>query len=180
MPDTASDLPLHAALTEALRSQFRAALITLARAVDAAEGELWTEPVAVRPCWEAALHVTYFAHLYLTPAGEPHPPLPEWVRPDALSFGYSWDPPYVPVDTGAPPERERVRAWIDGAIEKVDRVLPRETPEALLGPSGFEWRKIPRVEMHLYHLRHIQHHAAQIVAMLRRHGREVEWVGTDG
>jgi hypothetical protein len=40
--------------------------------------------------------------------------------------------------------------------------------ESLAGPSGIKFRKCPRLELHVYNLRHIQHHTGQLSAFLRR------------
>lgn len=43
-----------------------------------------------------------------------------------------------------------------------------ETPDSLAAPSGFSWRPFSRGELHLYNLRHIQHHTGALSAYLRR------------
>jgi len=38
------------------------------------------------------------------------------------------------------------------------------------------WLPFPRVEVHIYNVRHIQHHAAQLILRLRRdHKQGIPW-----
>jgi uncharacterized damage-inducible protein DinB len=46
--------------------------------------------------------------------------------------------------------------------------IAAETLQSLQAPSGFEWIKFSRGELHLYNIRHLQHHAGQLSACLRR------------
>jgi hypothetical protein len=64
-----------------------------------------------------------------------------------------------------------------GQMQQVNPGVARETAEVLSGPSGFHWRKCTRAELHVYNIRHIQHHAAQLILRLRNDaGVDVPWV----
>jgi hypothetical protein len=57
--------------------------------------------------------------------------------------------------------------------------VAKETARSLAGESGFPWIPFPRLELHIYNIRHIQHHAGQLGAFLRRNKvKGVGWVGT--
>jgi hypothetical protein len=62
--------------------------------------------------------------------------------------------------------------------------LAAETADTFQGPSGFPYRPSTRGELHLYNLRHIQHHTGQLSAYLRRVDRSMNdddalpWIGT--
>ena len=51
---------------------------------------------------------------------------------------------------------------------KAIEVVSNETEPTLAGPSGFSWRKCSRLELHIYNIRHVQHHTGQRSAYLRR------------
>ncbi|MEM9083782.1 MAG: DinB family protein [Planctomycetota bacterium] len=170
--------PTESLLRIAFDSQYFAAISTLrAAAIFVRDNDLFLEPIATRPCWEALLHTAYFTHFYLTPAAEPHPEPPAWANKDALSFGWSWDPPYTRVDTGDPPAFDPLLALIDETLDKARTVISNETEDTLNGPSGFDWLPITRAEHHIYNIRHAQHHSAQIEAMLRKHDLDPQWIG---
>jgi len=69
--------------------------------------------------------------------------------------------------------------YVQSCKAKASDRIAAETSESLAGPSGFDWVPLPRCELHLYNIRHIQHHAAQLSVCLRRStGEGVEWRGT--
>lgn len=45
---------------------------------------------------------------------------------------------------------------------KLKATIEAETEASLAGSSGIDFRKISRAELHVYNMRHIQHHAAQL------------------
>jgi hypothetical protein len=65
---------------------------------------------------------------------------------------------------------------------KLVETLAAETPESLAAPSGFSRLSFSRGELHLYNLRHIQHHTGALSAYLRRvdaslkDSKAVDWV----
>src|SRR5262249_31205382 len=79
--------------------------------------------------------------------------------------------------------KEDTLTYVPLVRQKLHDTLTAETAETLAGPSGFSWRKFSRAEMHLYNLRHIQHHVGQMSAYLRRvepalfGQRELPWIG---
>jgi uncharacterized damage-inducible protein DinB len=55
--------------------------------------------------------------------------------------------------------------------------MAAETHKTLEGPSEFPWLPMSRAELHLYNIRHIQHHTGQLGAFLRRNGVDAgRWV----
>jgi hypothetical protein len=58
-------------------------------------------------------------------------------------------------------------------------VIAAETAETLTAGCGFQRRPISRAELHVYNLRHIQHHAAQLSLRLRLDAQqEIPWIGS--
>jgi hypothetical protein len=44
--------------------------------------------------------------------------------------------------------------------------------------SGFSWIPMNKMELQIYNIRHIQHHAAQLIERLRdNQGIHIKWVG---
>jgi hypothetical protein len=143
----------------ALHGQFGAAIESLARAIEACPESLWARREPKPQLWRVAYHTLFFLDLYMRdspegfapPApftldeGDPEAPEP----PDAYSKG----------DLLAYLHRLR-----DRARESVDSLSEDEAGER----CGFPWVEGSVLELYLYNLRHVQHHAAQLNLLLRQ------------
>ena len=58
--------------------------------------------------------------------------------------------------------------YVPICLEKIRTTIASETETTLQQPSGFSWLPFTRGELHLYNLRHVQHHTGQLSAQLRR------------
>lgn len=161
-------------------SQLSAALAMLGDAIERCPDDLWAERVGERAFWEVAFHVAYYTDLYLTPPETPWPEPPPWAWPHAAGLGRTMEPPFRPLtpeETGPELPRWEVAAYVRSLTDKLRDSLSRETEASLAGPSGFFWLGMARAGVYLYNLRHVQHHAGQLCAVLRREGVSVEWQG---
>jgi hypothetical protein len=63
--------------------------------------------------------------------------------------------------------------------KKASAVIASETSDTLSAPCGFERRGFSRAELHVYNIRHIQHHAAQLSLRLRLDAKQdIPWIGS--
>jgi hypothetical protein len=75
-------------------------------------------------------------------------------------------------------EKAFIRSYLQHARRKARETIASESAEVLAGPSGFRRRQCSRAELHVYNIRHIQHHAAQLSLRLRLDaGVDIPWVG---
>jgi hypothetical protein len=80
--------------------------------------------------------------------------------------------------------KDDILAYVEICRNKLLETIASETAASLEGPSGFTRLPISRGELHLYNLRHIQHHTGAMSAYLRRvdaqlkDWRELRWVRT--
>ncbi|HVX85124.1 MAG TPA: DinB family protein [Phycisphaerae bacterium] len=167
MPDALPDILLH---------QFEAALATLNLAVVRCPDPLWNQPVANWKFCQAAFHVTFFADIYLQPTDDidalKHQPFHLDHPADFRDYEELEDRPQVLLY-----EKPFILAYIQHVRRKAHRTLPAESPETLAGASGFRRRNCSRAELHLYNIRHIQHHAAQLSLRLRlNHNLDIPWI----
>jgi len=160
--------------------QFEAALAMLNVCLVKCPDEHWDGPIAKYPFWQAAYHTLCFVDCYLSPSNEA---FAELLKQRAATDG--------PASTLHPlgmaeleeeyPSRRFDRGELLGYVglcrAKLKAVLGdepgSETARSLDGPSGFGWLPFTRAELHLYNLRHVQHHAGQLGAYLRRAGVDV-------
>jgi uncharacterized damage-inducible protein DinB len=157
-----------------LAAQYEAALCMVNQCVAACGPEYWEGRIANDSFRQVSYHVLFFTDLYLSPdekafeLRELHHHGGDERGPNA-SIGLS---------------KEQTLSYAGVCRAKVAESLARETLESLQGPSGFSWRKHSRGELHVYNIRHIQHHAGQLSAYLRRvdpalrDAKALPWVGS--
>jgi hypothetical protein len=80
--------------------------------------------------------------------------------------------------------RDEALSYLAICRQKMLETLAAETTESLQGPCGFSWRKFSRGELHIYNIRHVQHHTGQLSAFLRRVDQALKdrkalpWIGS--
>ena len=102
-------------------------------------------------------HTLYCTDLYLDPSEE------AWSPGELYWEGRGRDKPAEPPGLSA----QRTLEYADFCIAKMQKVVPTLTMEQLSAPTGFE-RGFSVGEMHVYNIRHIQHHTGQLSAHVRR------------
>ncbi len=124
--------------------------------------------------WQVAYHTLFFVDLYLSPNAEAFEPRGFHPRGSDFKDGY----PSRRFD-----QRE-LTEYLTICRQKGIETLASETPESLEHLSGFQWLPFSRGEVHLYNIRHIQHHTGQLSAFLRRvdealqDSKAVRWIST--
>ena len=157
-------------------NQFEAALCTLNACVERCPDDSWNGKVANWVFCQLAFHTLFFADLYLRPNIESMREQPfHRANPDFFK-DYEEFEPRAPVQMY---DKPGILKYVQHCRGKAAQVLAAETPASLDGPSGFDWCRFSRGELHLYNIRHIQHHSAQLSMRLRLDAKaQVPWVGT--
>jgi uncharacterized damage-inducible protein DinB len=159
---------------KAVLGQFEAAMAMLKQCMDNCPAALWESTVAEMTVRQIAYHTLFFVDVYLSPGEQTFT-----LRPLHEVGGDETQPVICPgLDQSATID------YLQICLEKLRTTLASETEETLQGESGFSRLRFSRAELHLYNLRHVQHHTGQISAHLRRldensRGREaLRWIGT--
>ena len=156
--------------------QYDAALCTLGGGVGRCPDAMWDSAVANLKFCQAVFHALIFTDLYLGPdVGS----LREqgFHREHSGVFGDYEE--FEPRRQAAVYTRPFIELYLGHCRAKAAAVTAGETAESLAGLSGFERLKFPRAELHVYNIRHVQHHAAQLSLRLRLDtGDGVAWVGS--
>lgn len=146
-------------LRQILQGQYEAALCMLNGCVAACADEHWEGKIANGTFRQIAYHTLFCADLYLSPC-ETAFELRELHRRGGDERG-----PELSPGLG----RGETLAYVQICRQKVGESLAAETEPSLRGPCGFSWRKaMTRGELHIYNIRHIQHHTGALAAHLRR------------
>jgi hypothetical protein len=139
--------------------QYEASLAMLDECIRRCPEQHWDGRVAKFTFWQIAYHTLGFTDLYLSPTEAAFQPRD--LHPRGLREIYD-DVPSRRFDQG------ELIGYAAICRDKAVETLATETPESLRGGSGFSWLPISRGELHIYNIRHIQHHAGQLGAYLRR------------
>ncbi len=163
----------------ALAGQYAAGLKMLGGCIDQAVGDRWLAPVGHFPFWHVAYHTLFFTDLYLS-ADERSFIAPALHRENYNFLGKLPWPPFDVVSAHDPYDRAMLLEYLDSCRAKARQTLPAETEQTIARPSGFAWLPFSRLELHLYNIRHLQHHTGQLAATLRREGAAgVGWARSD-
>ncbi len=157
-----------------IADQFVAALCTLNTCVDRCPEEAWEQPVANYKFCQVVFHTLFYADLYLDRNEESQRAQQFHYDNRRVFRDYEELENYDPTHSY---EKTDIHAYLQHCVGKARQVLAAETAESLQQTVEFPWLNLSRAEMHVYNIRHIQHHAAQLSLRLRLdYGVDVPWV----
>lgn len=145
----------------ATAAQFGAAIDMLENAIVACPESQWGGPDDWQAFWYLASHTLFWLDHYLSESPERHrPPAP---------FGLEeLDPAGV-----LPPRvysKDELLGYLAYGRAKARAAMAALTDERAAGPCAFPRRDCSVLELHLYNLRHVQHHTGQLQLLLRQAG----------
>lgn len=149
---------------ELIANQYEATLCTLNMCIDRCPEVNWTAPVAKYKFCQVAFHTLIFTDLYLGHDEESLYRQPFHHDNKSVFRDYEEFKDRAPVLLY---DRSWIKTYLQHCRSKASEVMAGETAETLSARSGFDWLPFPRGELHIYNLRHIQHHSAQLILRLR-------------
>jgi len=163
---------------QTLLGQYEAALAMTKLRIEACPDEHWETKVGEGTIKQDAYHLLFWANYYLTEHESKFVP---------NEFNERGGDEFQPVISEGLSKADTL-AFIEKTHENIITSLERETEGTLHGDSGFpsvfRRRPLSRLELHIYNIRHIQHHMAQMSLALRKLsdanglGLKLPWVGT--
>lgn len=160
-------------------SQIEAALATLKQPLEnCPEGE-WNESHGDSPFCQVVFHTLFYTDVYLGRDGLDIKDQPFHRENRDFFRDYEEAEDRLPVNLY---DRGKCWEYMAFCLEKAGTVLKGETDESLLGGSRISWKKkLSRLELYIYLIRHIQHHAAQLGLRVQGlTGKELDWVSAGG
>src|SRR5512140_2078307 len=151
-----------------LAGQFEAALCMMNDCLQKCPPEHWEGKIANNTFREVAYHTLFYVDLYLSPNEE------AFTLRELHRRGGDERSPTV----SAGLTKGETLPYLAICRQKAIETLVSETRASLEGGSGFSQRPFSRGELHLYNLRHLQHHTGQLSAYLRRMDQSARWVAT--
>jgi len=159
---------LFLSLRDSLAAQYGAAIETLRRVVEACPDDLWPVPPDGMSFFYIAYHTAFFLHFDLSAVPEP-----DYIPPEPFTRSEFEDATLPPrIYTQA-----EVLQLIDHAKVLFESSVTNMTEERAMQRFRSSWMDFSIFELHLYGMRHVQHHAAQLNLILRqRTGKATRWV----
>ena len=129
----------------------------LKQAIAKCPPEVWDNPADKDKFWFITYHTLYYAHRYLKISNQNYV---RWKKPQ-------YDKP------GSAMPKEQVLEY----LKTVEReVMEQVAMMDLDGKSGYAGFLANKLELQLYNLRHIQHHAGELYERLRPYNVKIGWV----
>jgi hypothetical protein len=147
-----------------IANQYDAAFATLGACIDQCPEANWNGKIANLAFCQVVFHTLFFADYYLGPNAESF-------RQQAFhrqSADFFRD--YEELEDRPPKwlyDKSSIKTYLQFCRKKASEVIATETANSLSGSSGFKGRTFTRAELHVYNIRHIEHHAAQMSLRLR-------------
>ncbi len=160
---------------QAIASQFEAAFLTLQKCIDDCPDESWNQPVANHPYSQSLFHGLFFGDLYLGANMESMKS--QGFHQEHREFFEGYEELSHHEEPTRNYERSFLQQYLDFCRNKARTELAAETVDSLTQPVDSPWHSFSRLEMHVYNIRHLQHHAAQLILRLRiNHNPKIGWV----
>jgi hypothetical protein len=138
--------------------QFGAAIQMLENAIDHCPEEIWSDQTREPQFWYLAFHTLFWLDCYLSES-------PEGFAPPA-PFGLEEFDPFALPDRAY--TKTELLNYLEHGRKKCRAVMDSFNEVNGRNPCQFDWLKMSVLEKHLYNMRHVQHHAAQLHLLLRQ------------
>ena len=156
-----------------IANQLAAALDTLKYCIEACPDSEWQEPHKDYPFSQVVFHTLFYTDFYL---GRDSVPFKD------QAFHQKHKDVFKDYEELGNKLSENLYGktfcldYLAHCASKLRAVVESETEESLSAGSGIGFRKTSRAELHIYNMRHIQHHAAQLGLRIQwAAGREMPW-----
>jgi len=162
-----------ATIKQVIAGQFDAALCTLSTSIDRCPDAAWKSKIANYEFSQVTFHTLIYADYYLGDGDETFRGQAFHLDNEGRFGDYEEFEDRVRVTLY---ERPFIQSYLAHCRSKATEVLTAETAESLSARSPFSWLPFTRAEVHVYNIRHIQHHAAQLILRLRRdYHQDMPW-----
>jgi hypothetical protein len=139
--------------------QFGAAIDMLENALQACPDQLWSDRARQPEFWYVTYHTLFWLDVYLSDSVAAFTPPAPFTLDEMDVAGLM--PPRIYT-------KAELQSYLEHGRNKCRAKIERLTDEQARMRCGFEWVDVSVLELLLYNMRHVQHHAAQLNLMLRQ------------
>ena len=159
-------------MKNALISQYEASLRMLMDVIEKCPGSLWDDNSYESAYWRIVYHALFYTALYLSK--------------DEKQF-VSWSRHIANYNVLGPLSHDKQPIVITETYQKADLLNYAQSISDSLDTivtdnfdfgSGFSWLPMNKLELHIYNIRHLQHHTGQLIERLHQNGISgINWIG---
>jgi hypothetical protein len=157
-------------------NQFEAALSTINWCIELTSSKAWGGLVARYPFSQVVFHSLFFADYYLDTDPTAFRKQLFHVANAELFDDYEQLQDREPL---AIYKKDQLMPYVEFCRQKALMNMATETASSLAATTTLTRYPMSRLELHLYNIRHLQHHAAQLVLRLRlEQDADIPWIGS--
>ena len=150
---------MNAAWKTIVWQQFGAAIDMLENGVRDCPDDLWGDRSQRPEFWYLVYHTLFWLDLYLSGPVEGFAPPAPFTLDELDPAGLIPDRPYT---------KKELQTYLEHGRRKCRKVIDALTEEQERRRHRFGWGEASYLELLLYNMRHVQHHAAQLNLILRQ------------
>lgn len=156
---------------EMIWQQFGAAIDMLENAILACPDKLWNDRSQQPEFWYLVFHTLFFLDFYLSDSEAGFAPHAPFTLDELDPAGILPERPY---------SKEELQVYLEHGRQKCRITIKALTEEKASQRCRFDKPEVSVLELHLYNMRHVQHHAAQLNLILRQQiDSAPRWVAKD-
>ena len=160
-------------MKEELLTAYSPALAMLNNCINLCPDEFWADDNKGTPFWRIAYHTLFYTDFYLSDGPQNFRPWENHLATYNALGEFTPDGQKVIITTVY--VKEQLKAYLTQLTEALPNRINEET---LTSPCGFAWVRKSNLGLHLYIIRHIQHHTGQLVERLHGYGiKGIAWLG---
>ncbi|MEO5911672.1 MAG: DinB family protein [Pelobium sp.] len=158
-------------MKKALISQYQSALNMLISGIEKCTEELWNDENSGNPYWRIVYHALYYTHFYTAKNPEEFKfwkhHIANYHQLGETSFdGY-------PIVITRIYTKAELQDYAESIYYNLDNLVQHLNPKL---NCEFDWLPMSELELHIYNIRHLQHHIGQLVDRLKNSGLTVSWL----
>jgi hypothetical protein len=152
-----------------IASQYKASLKMLMDTIQKCPNDLWENNEYENQYWRIVYHTLFYTSLYLEPAK--FIPWAKHIENYNRLGSVTYD--NKPIIINKAYSKKEMLDYLEIIYNDCESLVKNTLIEE---KSGFDWLPTNRMELHLYNIRHIQHHTGQLVERLRQNGvKGIRW-----
>jgi hypothetical protein len=159
-------------MKNAITSQYKSSLKMLMDVIEKCPDCVWEDDAYENAYWRIVYHSLFYTALYLSKSEHNFVPWTKHIKNYNYLGLLSHDKKPIVINS------IYYKADLMGYARSIFNSLETLVTDNADEESGFSWLPMNKPELHIYNIRHIQHHTGQLIERLHQNGISgINWVG---